>query len=74
MSERVSSGDVVYEQGTRSATVVATRYALKRLLAGCVPDLQLDVLFVYLDRACAELDTNCQIVLLSEAFVSELQQ
>ena len=40
----------------------------------CVPDLQLDVLIVYLNCSSTELDADCQIVLLSEALVSELEK
>ena len=40
----------------------------------CVPDLEFDVLIIDLNGACTEFDTDCQIVLLSEALVSELEQ
>lgn len=39
-----------------------------------VPNLELDVFLVDLDGAGTELHTNGEIVLLSEAFVSELQE
>jgi hypothetical protein len=40
----------------------------------CVPDLEFDVLIIDLYGTRTELDANSQIVLLSEALVSELKQ
>lgn len=37
-----------------------------------VPDLQLDLLAVYVDHACAKLNTDCQVVHGLEALVCEL--
>ena len=74
MSERVTSGDIVNQKGSSCAAVVASCNALERLLTCCVPNLELNVLVVYLNSSCTELDSNRQIVLLSEAFVSKLEE
>ena len=73
MSERVAPRDVVDQQGASCASVVAPRDGLEGLLTSGVPDLQLDVLLVDLDCARTELDSNGQIVLLSESLVCKLE-
>lgn len=74
MSEGVSSGDVVDEEGAGSSTVIRPGNGLERLLARRVPDLQLDVFLLNLDCAGAKLNTDRQVVLLAESFVRELKQ
>ena len=74
MSERVSARNVVHQERTGCATVVAPRNGLERFLAGRVPNLQLDVLCVDLDGASSELNADGEVVLLAEALVSELEQ
>ena len=58
VGERVTPSYVVYQQGACCSAVVRPRYALKGLLAGGVPNLQFDVLLVYLNGPCAEFDTD----------------
>ena len=74
VGERVSPRYVIYQKGSCRSSVVRPRDALERFLTCSVPNLQLDVLFIDLNGASSELHSNCQIVLLSEAFVGELQQ
>lgn len=74
MIKRFLPSNIIHEKRTGSAPVVATSYALERLLAGRVPDLQFYVLVINFDRSTAKLDSDCKIVLLPEALVCELQQ
>ena len=74
MSEGVTTCDVIDEEGTSSTAVVRACDALERLLTSGVPNLQLDIFLLDLDGTSAELDTNCQIVLLTEPLVCELKQ
>ena len=74
MREGVSSSDVIDQEGTSGSSVVRPGYRLERLLAGRVPNLQLDVFLLDLDCASAKLNTDCQVVLLAESFVRELKQ
>lgn len=74
MRERVPPRDIVDEQRAGSASVVGAGDGLKRFLASSVPNLQLDVLVVDLNRAGSEFDANRQIVLLTEALVCELEE
>ena len=74
MIKRFLPSNIIHEKRTSSAPVVTTSYALERLLAGRVPDLQLYVLVINFDSSTSKLDTDCQIVLLPEALVRELQQ
>ena len=74
MGEGVPPRDVVHQKSSGCPAVVRTSDALERLLASSVPDLKLNVLFVDLDGAGAELDSDCQVMLLSEALVRKLEQ
>lgn len=74
MSECVASSDVVDKKGSCSSAVIRPSYALERLLPSSVPDLQFNILVVDLDRPRSELDSDCQIVLLSESLVGELEE
>ena len=69
-----ASCDVVDEQRAGSSPVVRPRNGSERLLPRRVPDLQLDLLVIDGDHACAKLHTNGEVVNLLEAFVGELQQ
>lgn len=74
MGEGVSPRDVVHQKSSGRTTIVRTSDALERLLASSVPDLELNVLFVDLDGAGAKLDSDRQVMLLSEALVRKLEQ
>ena len=74
MCERVASRNVINEEGARRAAVIRPCDTLERLLAGRVPDLQLDVLLLDLDRAGSKLDSDGQVVLLAEPLVCELEE
>ena len=74
MSERVASRYVINEEGARCTAIIRSCDALERLLAGRVPNLQLDVLLLDLDRAGTKLDANGQVVLLTEPLVCELEE
>lgn len=85
VTESVTASDVIDQQGTGGSSVVGASNALKALLPGLekelnvtftysVPDLQLNVLIVDLDGSSTELDPDCQIVLLPEALVCELEK
>ena len=74
MRERVPPRDIVDEQSASSTSVVGAGDGLKRFLASSVPNLQLDVLVVDLNRAGSEFDANRQIVLLTEALVCKLEE
>ena len=56
--ERVSTGNIVDEEGTGRTSVVGAGYALKGFLAGCIPNLKLNVLLANLHRASSEFDTD----------------
>lgn len=75
MLEGISSGDVVDEKSTGCTAIVGPRDTAKGFLAGCVPNLQLD-LHVLLDRdhAGPKFYANCQIVHRLKALVRELQE
>ena len=66
--------DIIDEECSGGASVIAAGDALEGLLAGGVPDLQLDILIINFYSATAELDSNSQIVLLAESLVRELKQ
>ena len=72
--EGVSARNIIHQKGSSRAAIVRSRNAFKGLLACSVPDLQLNVFFVDLNRASSELHANCEVMLLAESFVSELQQ
>ena len=74
MFEGVPTGDVIDEECPGSTAVVGAGDGLKRFLASSVPNLQLDVLVVDLNRAGSEFDANRQIVLLTEALVCKLEE
>lgn len=74
MRERVPPCDVIDEECPCCAAVVRASDAFEGFLARRVPDLQLYVLFVYLNCAGPELNANSQVVLLAEPFVGELEK
>ena len=74
VSECVAPRNIVHQQGTCSTAVVRPCDRFEGLLAGRIPDLQLDVLPVDLDRACSELHSDCEVVLLAEPLVRKLKQ
>jgi hypothetical protein len=39
-----------------------------------IPDLELDLFGINVNGSCSELNTNCEVVLLSESLVSELEE
>ena len=74
VSECVAPRNIVHQQGTCSTAVVRPCDRFEGLLAGRIPDLKLNVLLCDLDCASTEFHTNCQVVLLTEAFVGKLKQ
>lgn len=74
MGEGIPPRDVVDEECARRTAIVRTRNTLERFLASRVPDLQLDVLLLDLDGASTKLDSDGQIVLLTEPLVRELEK
>jgi len=74
VGESVSSRDVVDEKSTGRASVIRSRDRLKRFLASGVPDLQLNVFLLDLNGASTELNSNGQIVLLTEPLIRELEE
>lgn len=72
--ERLAARNVVHEQGTSRPAVVRARDRPERLLAGRVPNLQLDLLAVDGDHPGAELDPDRQVMDRLEALVGELEQ
>ena len=74
MVERLLPSDIIHQQGSGSPSIVAAGDRFERLLACRVPDLELDFLVVNFDRPRAELDTDRQVVLLTEPLVRELEK
>lgn len=72
--EGLFAGDVVHKECARSSAVVAASDAFEGLLTGGVPNLKFYIFLVDLDRPRAELYADGQVVLLTEALVSELKQ
>ena len=62
--ERLLICDIVYDDNTVSAPVIATRDGAEALLASGVPNLKLDRLAVHLDRANLEVDADSRDVAL----------
>ena len=56
--ERLAAADVVHKQRDVCTAVVAAAHRAEALLAGRVPDLQLDLLAADLDHLCAKLDAD----------------
>lgn len=73
MREGVTARYVIDEKSASCTAIVGACDTLEGLLASSVPDLKLNILLSDLDSARAELDTNCQIVLLSESLVRKLE-
>lgn len=71
--ERITTSDIVDKESASRTTIVRTSDTLERLLASGIPDLKLNVLLRDLDGARAELNTDCQIMLLAEPLVRELE-
>lgn len=74
MVECLATRNIVDEQSTGRTTIVRSSYGAERLLAGRIPDLQLNLFAVDCDHSGTEFDTDGQIVHGLEAFVGELQQ
>ena len=74
MIKRFFSSNIIHEQCSGSASVIAAGNTFKGFLSSGIPDLQLNVLIINLHSATAEFDANGQVMLLAEALVSELQQ
>lgn len=74
VGERIAPRDVIYQKCAGRAAIIRPCDALERLLAGRVPDLQLDVFLLNLDCAGTELDSDGQVVLLAEPLVCELKE
>lgn len=74
MIKRFLPSNIIHEESTSRASVVAASYALEGFLAGGVPNLQFYVFVINFNCSTSEFDTDRQIVLLSEALVRELQQ
>lgn len=72
--ERLAARNVVHQQGTGRTPVVRSGNRTERLLAGRVPNLQLDLLAVDGDHPGAELDADRQVMNRLEALVGELEQ
>ena len=66
--------NVVNEECTRSSSVIAASNTLERFLARRVPNLEFDILVINFNCTTAELYSDRQIMLLSEALVRELQE
>ena len=64
----------MWRAARRGAAAAARHTRAARARAHRVPNLQLDVLVVDLNRAGSEFDANRQIVLLTEALVCELEE
>ena len=73
MIKRFFPSNIIHEECASSASVVATSYALERLLAGGVPDLQFYVFVINFHRTTAEFYSDRQAVLLPESLVSVLK-
>lgn len=69
--EGVTVGDVVHDNNSVSALVVAGSDGLETLLAGSVPDLQLADLLVDVDGANLEVDSDCWHKVLLEVVISD---
>ena len=72
--ERVPIGNVVGDYDSMSAAVVARRDGLEPVLTSCVPNLQLDVLSINLDRTNLEVDANRRHEVLMEDVICKSQQ
>jgi hypothetical protein len=73
MSESLSPGDVIDQEGSYGALVVGSGDGLESLLTGGVPNLDFDDLAVDFDGLGSELDADGQLVLMSEFVVRELE-
>ena len=71
--EGLEVGHVVADYGDGTVFDVARDERLEALLACGVPNLKFDVLLLDLNGAGSKLYSDCEIMLLTEAFVSELK-
>ena len=55
-------GDIIDEEGANRAAIVGSRDGSEILLAGCVPDLQLDIFIIDGDGLRSELNPDGHIV------------
>lgn len=74
MVECIPPCDIVDKESTSGTSVVGPGDTFEGLLAGSVPNLQLDVLFLDLDRSGSEFHSDGQVVMHSESLVCELQK
>lgn len=72
--ECLASRNVVDKEGAGSSAVIRPRDGPERLLACCVPNLQLNLFTVDGNHASAEFHADCEIVHGLEALVGELEQ
>lgn len=72
--ERPLVGDVVYQQDAHGTSVVRGGDGAEPLLAGGIPDLQLDTLAIELDCPDLEVDTDRRDEGRREGVLAETQQ
>ena len=70
--EGVPPCDVIDEEGACRTPVVGPRNGPEGFLAGCVPNLELDLFAIDINHARSELNTNCQVMHRLKPFVCEL--
>ena len=74
LGERVSISQIVRDDNTVCASIVARRDSLETILTSGIPNLQLDGLTVDLDRANLEVDTNGGHEAIMEDIIGESEQ
>lgn len=74
VGECVPSRDVVDEECAGRTSVIRSRDRLKGFLASGVPDLQLNVFLLDLNGTSTKLNSDGQIVLLTESLIRELEE
>jgi hypothetical protein len=74
VGETLSSRDVIHKERARCISVVRSRNGAERLLACCVPDLQLHLLSPDLHDTSAKVHPDREVVHGAEPLVHELQE
>ena len=70
----IQSFDLVIDECKKMKSFDDFANTFETFLAGCVPNLQFDILVVNFHSSASELNSDCQVMLLPETLVSKLEE